>query len=84
MKIWQIKEISSDTYNSFSDDLKLKMINQQFAFPSEHYDEVREWLLENMKTPYTIDQLKSPIEKKHVWIKFVDEADAAAFKLRWS
>lgn len=84
MKIWQIKEISPDTYKSLSDDLKIKMVNQQFAFPVEHYDEVREWLIENMKNPYTIDQLKNTAKQEHVWIKFVDEADATAFKLRWS
>jgi len=82
MEIWQIKEISSDAFLSFSDDLKLKMIRQQFAFPMEHHDEVREWLIDNTNSPYMIDKLKS--SEKHTWIKFVDEEDAMAFKLRWS
>ncbi len=81
MKIWQIKEISASTYKTFSDELKLKMINQQFAFSSEHLVEVRTWLIENTKYPYLID----PVEPKdeHVWIRFTNEEDAVAFKLRW-
>ena len=83
MNIWQIKEISQNTYKTFSDELKLKMISQQFAFPLEHHDEVRTWLIENMKEPYLIE---SPEDTKteHVWIKFTNKEDAVAFKLRWS
>lgn len=81
MKIWQIKEISKDTYTTFSDELKLKMIGQQFAFPIKHYEEVRRWLIENMKYPYLIDEIKNPGD--HAWIKFTSEEDAVAFKLRW-
>lgn len=83
MKIWQIKEISENTYKTFSDELKLKMINQQFAFPSEYYEEVRKWLIENMNNPYFINQSEKP-NNKHTWIKFTAEEDAIAFKLRWA
>lgn len=83
MKVWQIKEISRDTYKTFSDELKLKMIGQQFAFPSEHLNEVRKWLIENMNDPYMIDPHDEP-KDKHIWIKFTNEKDAIAFKLRWS
>lgn len=82
MKIWQIKEISPNTYKTFDDELKLKMIKQQFAFPSEHLNDVRKWLIENMNDPYVIDPVES--KDKHAWIKFINEEDATAFKLRWS
>jgi len=82
MKLWQLKEIPIKTFLSFDDDLKLKMINQQFAFPSEHYNEVLEWLRNNMNNPYIISEDKP--SEKHTWIKFVDETDFMAFKLRWS
>jgi len=41
MKVWQIKEIPLSTYKTFDDELKLRMISQQFAFPIEYVDEVR-------------------------------------------
>lgn len=82
MKIWQIKEISPNTYKTFGDELKLKMIKQQFAFPSEHLNEVRKWLIENINDPYVIDSVEP--KDKHAWIKFVNKEDATAFKLRWS
>ena len=83
MKIWQIKEISRDTYATFSDELKLKMIGQQFTFPIEYYSEVRTWIIENMQYPYLIDQIKNPTKVEYVWVKFTNEEDAIAFKLRW-
>ncbi len=82
MKVWQIKEISSNSYKTFSDELKLKMINQQFAFPMEHHDEVRRWLMQNIKHPYMIDHFKN--SEPHAWLQFTNEEDAMAFKLRWS
>ena len=82
MKIWQIKEISRSVYKTFSDELKLKMINQQFAFPMEHHDEVRQWLIDNMKYPYLIDRIET--SEPHAWIQFTNEEDAVAFKLKWS
>ena len=82
MQIWQIKEISPSVYKTFSDDLKLKMINQQFAFPMEHHAEIREWLIQNMKHPYLIDVFKEL--DQHAWIQFTNEGDAVAFKLKWS
>lgn len=78
-----MKEISPNTFLSFSDDLKLKMINQQFAFPEEQFHEVRRWLIDNTNYPYLIDELKIPNEGGHIWVKFVDETDAIAFKLAW-
>lgn len=85
MKVWQIREIPLSTYKTFDDNLKLKMISQQFAFPIEHFDEVRLWLVENMKHPYLIDQLETLQKKQsvHVWVQFTKEEDAVAFKLRW-
>jgi len=82
MKIWQIKEISSSVHKTFSDELKLKMINQQFAFAMEHHDEVRQWLIENMKHPYMLDYFDKA--EPHAWVQFTNEEDAVAFKLRWS
>lgn len=85
MKIWQIKELSEKTYMSFSDEMKLKMAGLQFAFPIEHHDEVRSWLIENMNNPYRIDPIEELKNKscKHIWIRFTNEEDAIAFKLRW-
>lgn len=83
MKIWQMKELSSQTYYSFSDELKLKMANNQFAFPKEQLREVRMWLIENANNPYFVTDIDK-ITGEHAWIKFVDEIDAIAFKLRWS
>lgn len=82
MKVWQIKEISRNTYETFSDELKLKMISHQFAFPVEYFKEVRIWLIENMNNPYLLDSTEPKDE--YVWIKFTNEEDATAFKLRWS
>ena len=82
MKLWQLREIPQDAFLSFDDDLKLKMLNQQFAFPSEHYDEVLDWLRNNMNNPYRIDA--DDPSSAHTWVKFVDETDFIAFKLRWS
>ena len=82
MEIWQIKEISSSAYKTLSDDLKLKMIKQQFAFPMEHHGEVRTWLIQNMKHPYLLDLFKK--SEPHAWIQFTNEEDAVAFKLKWS
>lgn len=84
MKIWQIKKVSSKTYYSFSDELKLKMANNQFAFPKEHLTEIRMWLIENANNPYFMIDDINKIKGDHAWIKFVDEIDAIAFKLRWS
>lgn len=82
MEIWQIRELSQKTYMSLSDELKLKMACLQFAFPTEHHDEVRLWLIENLKHPYRIDPRRD--SNKHIWIRFTNEEDATAFKLRWS
>jgi len=86
MKVWQIKEIPLSTYKTFDDELKLRMISQQFAFPIEYVDEVRLWLVENMKHPYLIDEVKALQKRKavHVWVQFTKEEDAVAFKLKWS
>jgi len=84
MKIWQIKEIPISTYKTFDDDLKLKMISQQFAFPSEYHTEVRKWLIENMKYPYLLDKHDDSKKDPHVWIQFTNKEDAVAFKLKWA
>ncbi len=77
--IWQLKEFSQATYLSFSDDLKIKMTRQQFAYSEDQQDEIKTWLRSNINEPYFIEQ------KGHFyWVQFLDAADAAAFKLRWS
>ena len=65
--IWHIKELSQETYLSFSDDLKIKMNQQQFAFRAEQYEEIKTWLRENMSYPY---RLESKTKNFHCIDKF--------------
>ena len=85
MGMWQLKEISKETFLSFSDELKIKMHQQQFVFSGDRYDEIRGWLIANVNHPYHFDgpKISANNKKKHVWLMFVDVDDAAAFKLRW-
>ncbi len=77
--IWQIKEFSKETFLSFSDDLKIKMTRQQFVYHEDQHDEIKKWLRSNTNEPYLIER-----RNDFYWVQFLDEADAAAFKLRWS
>ncbi len=78
MTIFQIKQISTETYASFDDELKIKMAQQQFAYPADDDHEIRTWLMKNANFPYVVKE-----SGRYYWVMFVDESDATAFKLRW-
>lgn len=77
--IWQIKEFGKEVFLSFSDELKIKILRQQFAYVEQQHDEIKTWLRANANEPYFFELITD-----HYWVRFVDETDAAAFKLRWS
>ena len=77
-RIVQFKDICTDIFLSFSDDLKLKMCSQQFSFPDDITEEIRKWIEENITDVYYIEY-----GDVHNFVLFVKEEDAMAFKLRW-
>lgn len=76
--ISQTKELSNDTYLSFSDGIKIKMNELQFSISVEESVKAEKWLETGTNHPYYIEH--GAITN---YILFVDEADAVAFKLRW-
>ena len=77
MEIQQTKEMSKDMFLSLSDEVKLKMARQQFNFALEDLPTLYPWLNENADVFY-LEQIKET-----VFIFFLAEEDATAFKLTW-
>lgn len=79
--ITQTKEMSSDTYLSLSDEMKIDMNCRQFHLPESRTEEIETWLRTGTNYPYFIEQHE---EENQSWVLFINEEDAVAFKLRWS
>ena len=76
--VTQTKELSSDTYLSFSDEIKIRMNELQFSLSTEEFEEIEEWLRTGINHPYFIERGATTN-----WVLFVNEEDAVAFKLKW-
>jgi len=76
--VTQTKELSSDTYLSFSDEIKIRMNELQFSVSTEESEEIEEWLRTGVSHPYFIERGATTS-----WVLFINEEDAVAFKLRW-
>lgn len=79
IKMRQTKELSKDTYLSFSDEIKIRMNEFQFFISVEESKEVEKWLRTETNHPYYIERGATTN-----YILFITEEDAVAFKLRWS
>jgi len=78
-EINQTKELSKDTYLSFSDETKTRMNEFQFFHSVEESEEIEEWLRTGTNHPYYIE--RGALTN---YILFISEEDAVAFKLQWS
>jgi len=75
----QTKELSKDTYLSFSDEIKIKMNELQFFISTEESEKAEKWLRTGTNHPYYIERGATTN-----YVLFMNEEDAVAFKLRWS
>lgn len=76
--VTQTKELSSDTYLSFSDEIKIRMNELQFSLSIEEFKEIEKWLRMGINHPYFIERGATTN-----WVLFINEEDAVAFKLKW-
>ena len=74
----QLKQIGKDVFLSFSDKLKLEMHRYQFEVETDDFDEVDDWLRQNISEPYYIE-----FSDDFSFVMLYNEEDAVAFKLRW-
>ncbi len=74
----QTKELSKETYLSFSDEIKIRMNELQFSLSAENAGKAEKWLRTGVNHPYYIE--RGAIMN---YILFINEEDAVAFKLRW-
>ncbi len=77
MKITQTKEMSKDMFLSLSDELKIKMTRHQFFFSLDDLSTLYPWLHEITDVFY-LEQAK-----EQMFVFFLAEEDATAFKLTW-
>jgi len=77
MKITQTKEMSKEVFLSLSDEVKIKMTRQQFFFSLNDLKTLYPWLHEITDVFY-LEQTKD-----RMFVLFLSEEDATAFKLTW-
>lgn len=78
--IFQTSEMNSGMFFSLSDETKIKMHQQQFCIPFEEWNEMNNWIDENIFGSYYIETDGGDSVR---WILIYEETDAMAFKLKW-
>jgi len=79
-RIAQLKDLGEEIYLSLSDEIKMKMCSQQFAFNIDD-DEIIDWIHENANEVYYIEQ--GDEDQHRSFVLYFSAEDAMAFKLRW-
>ena len=83
--VTQTREMTKEVFLSLSDDTKVKMHNHQFLVKEDEWNEVFNWIIQNLSDPYyfEIEHSNTSPSKTRRWILLYNVEDATAFKLKW-